>query len=599
MFKAIGVSGDSRRIILYLEHTTGTSRRLFWALSQDGLNFEAPKPLPAPRPAAGQSLLPGAISALRFSRNGKNLTVTFLKSSRGKAFLYQAGGGQTGGFTRARFIAGIRETAAPLAIGRGQELLFFGDKNIALAKFGNRKPWQITDLPLLKPRPNYFDSGNLTAGLARKLEQGILLTYYARNFVGATLLDSKDPSKLLWRSEYPLWQPTDAETAAGLKPAGETDFKGRALLFLQNAAGDIFTVELPLWNLFAKSSLRARKPSLERSWKNPVLMPKTNHDWESKAAFNPAALSAGGRVHLIYRAIGDDDISTFGYASSADGLHFDERLDYPVYTPRKNFEGRTIKRHLKPSRFASGGTGIGGCEDPRITLINETVFMTYVAFDGCNPPRVALTTITLADFLSHRWNWKEPVLISPYLPGDGNKNSCILPEKINGQYVIFHRIWPDILLDYTPDINFDGKTKFLSKTGHAKIPPRKTHWDSRKVGIGATPIKTEAGWLLIYQAVGHQESNKYKVGAMLLDLQNPSQVIARSSAPVLEPEAWYENEGWKYGVVYPCGAVVKDGDLLVYYGGADMYTCVAKANLAEFLNHLLSHKPAELTAVSV
>ena len=111
-----------------------------------------------------------------------------------------------------------------------------------------------------------------------------------------------------------------------------------------------------------------------------------------------------------------------------------------------------------------------------------------------------------------------------------------MPEKINGQYVVFHRIWPDILIDYTSDLNFDGKNKFLSKTGHAKIKPRKMHWDSQKIGIGATPLKTYAGWLLIYQAVGKQDGSKYKIGAMLLDMQNPAKVVARAHVPILEPK---------------------------------------------------------------
>ncbi len=417
--------------------------------------------------------------------------------------------------------------------------------------------------------------------------------------MGAVLADGQDPEKILWRSEYPLWHQTGVYADKTLAVVGEVDFAGKTLLFLQDEAGNIYSIHLPLWNLSTQAKPHTRKPRLDRSHANPVLTPKPEHDWESKAVFNPAAFVAKGRVHLIYRAIGNDDISTFGYASSGDGVHFDERLDYPVYTPRQNFEGRSIQKAAQPSPYASGGTGIGGCEDPRLSLVGDMLYMTYVAFDGWNPPRVALTAISLEDFLAHHWNWQEPVLISPYIPGEGNKNSCILPEKVKGQYVIFHRIWPDILIDYSADLDFDGQKKFLSKQGHAKISPRKTHWDSRKVGIGATPIKTSEGWLLIYQAVGHQDSSKYKIGAMLLDLQDPSQVLARSNAPVLEPEAWYENEGWKYGVVYPCGAAVLGDDLFVYYGEADTYTCVAKANLQDFVSQLLIHQPVALSPVVV
>jgi predicted GH43/DUF377 family glycosyl hydrolase len=246
----------------------------------------------------------------------------------------------------------------------------------------------------------------------------------------------------------------------------------------------------------------------------------------------------------------------------------------------------------------SGGGGWGGCEDPRVSLIGGTLYMTYVAFDGANPPRVALSSIALRDFLNHYWNWKEPVLISPYLPGEGNKNACILPETVNGKYVIFHRLFPDILLDYVDDLDFDGRSKWLS-SGQHRIKPSRSHWDSRKIGAGATPIKTDAGWLMIYQAVGRQDPSQYKIGAMLLDLERPEKVIARSTVPILQPEAWYENEGWKYGVVYPCGAAAVGDDLFVYYGGADTYTCAAKTYLPDFLRHLLRHQPAQLNSVAV
>ena len=92
------------------------------------------------------------------------------------------------------------------------------------------------------------------------------------------------------------------------------------------------------------------------------------------------------------------------------------------------------------------------------------------------------------------------MLISP--PHIIDKNACILPEKINGKYVIFHRVFPNILIDFVDDLDFDGKTRWLA--GQYEIPVRalSSDWDSRKVGCGPPPLKTKDGWLLIYQAVG-------------------------------------------------------------------------------------------------
>jgi hypothetical protein len=179
-----------------------------------------------------------------------------------------------------------------------------------------------------------------------------------------------------------------------------------------------------------------------------------------------------------------------------------------------------------------------------------------------------------------------------------DKNACILPEKINGKYVIFHRVFPNILIDFVDDLNFDGKTRWLE--GKFKIPIRSvsSDWDSLKVGCGPPPIKTKDGWLLIYQAVCCRDESRYKIGAMLLDLKDPTKVLARSRSPILEPLAPYENEGWKAGVVYPCGAVIINDRLFVYYGGADMFVCVASAKLDRFLEQLATnHKEIEPTII--
>jgi predicted GH43/DUF377 family glycosyl hydrolase len=111
------------------------------------------------------------------------------------------------------------------------------------------------------------------------------------------------------------------------------------------------------------------------------------------------------------------------------------------------------------------------------------------------------------------------------------------------------------------------------------------------VGAGAPPIKTEYGWLFIYQAVDDVDPlYHYKIGCMLLALENPAKVLARCTYPILEPRASYELEGWKSGVVYPCGAVVIEDRIQVYYGAADKYTCVAVAPLKPFMERLLKHK---------
>ena len=265
-----------------------------------------------------------------------------------------------------------------------------------------------------------------------------------------------------------------------------------------------------------------------------------------------------------------------------------------VYYLNKRKKGRAgLKESLSPSlppsspsphpfniySYISGG-GWGGAEDPRLTLINDRIFMLYVALVS-GLPQLAMTFIRKSDFLSRNWDWQEPKIISPL--GAIVKSGVFFPEKIRGRYAIFYRIFPNIWIDFVDDLDFERK-RYLD--GKPCITVRKDSWDSRKIGAGAPPIKTKYGWLLIYYGVDEREPWKYKIGAMLLDLENPCRVLARPSQPILEPDDWYESEGHKPWIVYPCGAVVKNNQLLVYYGGADSYVAVASADFDEFLEAL-------------
>ncbi|MEK7187507.1 MAG: hypothetical protein AAB691_01505 [Patescibacteria group bacterium] len=321
----------------------------------------------------------------------------------------------------------------------------------------------------------------------------------------------------------------------------------------------------------------AKARGLERSAINPILKP-TQHSWETQATFNPGAVQVNDKVHLIYRAIGTDDMSVFGYSSSKDGHTIDYRSTRPVYYAPAAFELREpgLPRYLSPS-----GGGYGGCEDPRLTAIDGKIYLTYTSWNGYEAPRVALTSISVDDFLRKNWNWGRSVLISP--PGEMHKNWVIFPEKINGKFALLHSITPDILIDYFDDLDFDGKT--FVKSRHT-APERKGVWDSRVRGVGPPPMKTKDGWLLIYHAIDDKDPGRYKIGAMLLDLKDPTKILYRSSAPILAPDEVYENEGYKSGIIYSCGAAIIEGTLLIYYGGADTVGCVASADLNTFLSDL-------------
>lgn len=332
---------------------------------------------------------------------------------------------------------------------------------------------------------------------------------------------------------------------------------------------------------------------LHRSINNPIIEPRP-YDWESKATFNPTAFIESGKIHLIYRAIGWDDVSTLGYASSFDGYHIEERPTYHVY---KRFHNNDVNKNTPKLLYTSGTNWNGGCEDPRIVLIEDTLYMIYVSFDGWSSVRLALTSISLSDFKKRKWdNWSKPVLISP--PGQINKNWVLFPEKINGKFAILHSFYPKILIDYFDNLDYFDGNNFI-KSNNTRPVDKTRNWDSWFRGVGPAPIKIKEGWLILYHAMDHKNPDRYKLGALILDEKDLTKVLYRSEGPILEPEEEYENNGHKWGVVYSCGAVVRSGRLFVYYGGADTVVCVASIELNKLINYLKEHKLVKLKKVKL
>ncbi len=331
-----------------------------------------------------------------------------------------------------------------------------------------------------------------------------------------------------------------------------------------------------------KRTIKSNLSIFHKYIENPIISPKEDNSWEAWQVFNPGAIFLKNKIHFIYRAIGEDGISRLGYAASSDGFAINERSPYPIYNHR------VTKTAFSYYSFASGGS-FGGCEDSRLTRVGkeDELFMTYTACgDGL---RVALTSIKIKDFLQKKWQWKLPVLISA--PGEVHKNWVIFPEKINGKYAILHSISPQISISYRDSLEF--KPGEHIKSYYNGKNQDKNGWEKWIRGVGAPPLKTNKGWLVFYHAMD-DDLSKYKLGAMLLDFKDPAKIIHRSLVPVLEPDQDYENNGFKAGVIYASGAVIKDDKLLVYYGASDSYIGVAYANMEEFLNKLTSTKQTSL-----
>jgi len=324
---------------------------------------------------------------------------------------------------------------------------------------------------------------------------------------------------------------------------------------------------------------------LERHESNPILRVRGGEEFDSGAVFNcGAALATDGKTYLLYRAVSkgytrsrtgrgyDNYVSSIGLAGSEDGIHF-ERLRGPVIGPSEEYD-----------RF--------GCEDPRITGIklhdgNLLYLITYTAlsapaFSG-HGNRVALaSTKDFNSFVKH----------GVIIPGIESKDAVIFPELIQGKITLLHRVLPEIQIVHIDHWNGlisparEFWREYNDSIDNFTIMKPEFPWEAEKIGPGPPPLKTEAGWLQLYHGV--DSSHVYRVGAALLDKNDPSKVVARLPDPLLEPEADYERFGDVNNVVFPCGLTVRDGVVHVYYGAADKCCCLATAGLDELLDHLLS-----------
>ena len=417
-----------------------------------------------------------------------------------------------------------------------------------------------------------------------EIDQGWLIffshiqNYYSESKVfgiEAAILDKNDPTKVLFQTSQPIMVPQEDYELQGVVP--NVIFPSGALLsndliYLYYGAADTSTAVsvMSLTDLLTvMQSTPKHQVKLDKYQNNPILRPNQYYSWQAKAVLNPTVIYHQGIFHLVYRAMSLDNTSVFGYATSTDGYNIDYFHPEPIYVPRADFEIKKVPH------------GNSGCEDPRITQIGDTLYLVYTAYNGIDPPGIALSSISLADFLNRDWSkWTLPIFISQ--PGADDKDGCLFPEKINGQYVFFHRPGSDSMcIDSVDNLNF----KDYRLTSDFCLALNFNHWDNLRTGIAGVPIKTTKGWLVLYHAINKVDFN-YRVGALLFDLNDVSKVIGKIANPILEPAHHYERQGQVGNVVFPCGQVVVNGRLFVYYGGADSYLCVATAQLDDLLDSI-------------
>lgn len=337
---------------------------------------------------------------------------------------------------------------------------------------------------------------------------------------------------------------------------------------------------------------------------NPLLSPKdlsaSDKSMTIECLLNPGVFEFNGKIGLLVR-VAERTVQKEGflmipiYNSNGKVELLEFKLDDPKLDASDSrvikYDGKdylTTISHLRllfsndgvtfkedkeySSLFGEGDYESYGIEDCRVAKIEDTYYLTYTMVSD-NGVGVGLR-------MTKDWKTfeKKGMVFSPH-----NKDCAIFEEKISNKYFALHRpsspelggnyIW----LAESPDGVHWGNHKCIAKT-------REGRFDSKRLGAGAAPIKTDKGWLAIYH--GATEKHRYCLGAILLDLENPSMLIARSEEPIMEPIANYEQTGFFGNVVFTNGHIVDGDSIKIYYGASDEHVCLASFSINQILKTL-------------
>jgi len=345
---------------------------------------------------------------------------------------------------------------------------------------------------------------------------------------------------------------------------------------------------------------------VERFAENPIIkpsdVPPSRDDYEVVGAFNPAATVFGDEIILLLRVAerpkdkaDDEQVAPILNPATGRLEHFRVANDDPNITDIPDsrsfyYKGEMFLTSISHLRIARSKDGFNftvdptpavfpempyetyGLEDPRITKIDN---LYYISYKVVSDKGICTGLLTTKDFIQFK---RHGIIFCPE-----NIDVVLFPQRIGGKYwamtrPVPHYIGPrGIWIASSPDGIHWGQHQPL-------VLPREGRFDNGKTGGSCVPIKTDHGWLEIYH--GSDTNDKYSLAAVLVDLEDPSKVIARAKRPLMEPKAPYELQGFYGNVVFSCGAVEKDNSVLIYYGASDEFTAVAKTSINKIISTL-------------
>ncbi len=337
--------------------------------------------------------------------------------------------------------------------------------------------------------------------------------------------------------------------------------------------------------------------------KHGVILEATNNSFENEGVFNPAAIKEGNNVHLFYRAVRTGNFSTIGYC----------KLDGPL---------KVIERSETPILFPENSQEFQGLEDPRITKIDNTYYLSYSAYDGINVFGAYATSNDLKTFerkgiITPKFSFEEYAkLIRQNLNKISDKhllfydlferhhlsnimkanvyvwdkNVVFFPKKFNGKFAFLHRLFPTIQIVFfenPQDLTRDFWVDYVTHLSDHIVLRTSHHYERSHIGAGCPPIETPDGWLLIYHAAEITANGTlYHAAAALLDLENPRKIIGQLNKPLICPTEDWEKKGVVSNVVFPTGTALFDDELYIYYGAADSRIAVASVNIDTLIKNL-------------
>ncbi len=324
---------------------------------------------------------------------------------------------------------------------------------------------------------------------------------------------------------------------------------------------------------------------VQRYPRNPVLT-KDNVPYHATLVFNAGVTKFQGRYVMVFRNdFGEWGTPVFqgtnlGLAFSEDGITWQVEPE-PCWVLEDVVKAAT---GLYSARDPA--VEIQRAYDPRLTVIDGQCYMCF-ALDTAHGLRGGIARTD--DFRTFD-------ILSLSVPD--NRNMVLFPEKVGGRYVRLERPMPiysrgrvdrfDLWCTESPDLVYWGQ-------GQCVLGVEDVAFANDKIGPGAPPVKTDKGWLTLFHAVDLDRARgkngweacwqkRYTIGLMLLDLEQPDEILGISPDPLLVPEVAYETEGFRNDVLFPGGMILEEsGEVKIYYGAADTVECLATADVVDLL----------------